>query len=168
MRVPSALIRKRPVMRTYMDQKEFEEWVDNSCLAESPFGAPIHLCGESKDHVGRHRCAAPKCKAVWRNDAASFDKWWFNLREGIFGHVTSPPRSRWIVWDHPFSPDVRDYGAPQRFNYYGKKWCWSFGAKKQIYDWDNDRFADWQNEKNWKRFVVWPADYRERFERQYK
>mgnify|MGYP000399452962 CR=1 FL=1 len=91
-----------------------------------------------------------------------YSKWKFSFKEGVWGHVTSPPSGRWLVWDAPWTEDVRAYGCPQRFKYFGKKWHWSIGAKTQCYDWKR---SVWSRE--WKRFVVSPANHKERFIKKY-
>lgn len=146
-------------------QEDLDNYVNSTCHAQSEFDAGVHVCGQPKGHTGKHKCASITCPTDWGHDwDNTYSKWKFSIRDGVFGHITSPIRSRWIAWDAPWTEDVKAYDCPMRFNYYGKKWCWQFGAKSQRYDWKNDRFADWREDSSWRRFVVYPSNCRERFE----
>lgn len=82
-------------------------------------------------------------------------KWQCSVKDiVIFGRIPNHHTdvgSRWIIWDAPWTEDVREYECPMRITYFGKKFCWSFGARSQYYDWKRRKWTD-----EWKRFVVYP------------
>lgn len=95
--------------------------------------------------------------------------WKWSIREGTFGHVSYPDstRTRWVCWDAPWTEDVRLYDCPQRFNYYGRKWIWHFGAQSQRWDKTTGMFMDWKRPDAWRRFVIYPANHSERSRKEF-
>lgn len=89
--------------------------------------------------------------------------WKFSL--GYQGVTLGKVGTRWVHWDAPWTEDVIEFDCPMRFVYHGKKISWSLGATHQKYNWFGGHWSEVKVE-NWKRFVIYPANDRERFKRE--
>lgn len=66
---------------------------------------------------------------------------------------------RWAIFDHWWTFDHKNFEAPVRLCWYGKKYCWSLGAPAQSWNWKLNIWGPFRV------FSIYPRNYRLRYDR---